>query len=95
MLFIGEKRDVAFSESSWYLGGAHVQCTQSKIKRHMYHYLNTYIYILLKISTNSSKHLDIKGAIIRTYFCGFPFQTKHMFSCCSGQPTKVSKELEW
>lgn len=32
-----------------------------KIKRHMYHYLNT--YMLLKISTNSSKHLDFKGAI--------------------------------
>ena len=61
MLFIGEKRDVAFSESFWYLGGANVQCTQSKIKRHMYHYLNT--YMLLKISTNSSKHLDFKGAI--------------------------------
>lgn len=61
MLFIGEKRDVAFSESFWYLGGANVQCTQSQIKRHMYHYLNT--YMLLKISTNSSKHLDFKGAI--------------------------------
>ena len=30
MLCIGEKRDVAFSESFWYLGGANVQCTQSK-----------------------------------------------------------------
>lgn len=27
----------------------------------MYHYLNTYMF--LKISTNSSKHLDFKGAI--------------------------------
>ena len=55
MLFIVEKRGVAFSASFWYLGGAYVQyvcvyiyAVQSKMI-HMYHYLDKYIYICFYI----------------------------------------------
>ena len=57
MLFIVEKRGVAFSASFWYLGGAYVQyvcvyiyiyAVQSKMI-HMYHYLDKYISVFIYI----------------------------------------------
>ena len=88
MLFIVEKRGVAFSASFWYLGGAYVQyvciyiyAVQSK-KIHMYHYLDKYMYINIYIHIcvpsyqQTSWDVMISKEQSRTSFC--------VFSCCSG-----------
>lgn len=90
LLFIGEKRDVAFSESFWYLGGANVQCTQYKVER--------YICIIIWIRIFCSRYQQTPRNILiskeqssRLIFVGFPFKQNIWFLVVPGNRPRWAK----